>query len=327
MKPKVYVTRRLHADVMALLAAHTELTFNAEERPLTEAEIIAGARECDGLLPMGSDYVTAAVIADCPRLRVLANCGGGVEKIDLPAATARGIIVTNTPAVMANAAADLAFGLILATARHFIAGDRLVRSGKWQVLGPSDFAGLELADATLGLIGFGNIGQAMARRAKGFGLRVRYWNRTRLAPEAEAACGVEYRERDALLAAADIVSVHVSSKPETRHLIDAAALARMQRTAILINTSRGAVVDEAALARALHDGTIAGAGLDVFEREPAVHPELLTAPHTTFLPHIGSATVATRRRMAMIAAENLLAALAGKRPPNGVNPEVLGGPT
>jgi glyoxylate reductase len=272
---------------------------------------------------MGSDYIPASIIAGCPRLRALANCGGGVEKIDLRAATARGIVVTNTPAVMANAAADLAFGLLLATARHFIAGDRLVRSGTWQVLGPSDFAGLELDGATLGLIGFGHIGQAMARRARGFGLRVIYWNRTRLSSDAEAAHGVEYCERDALLAEADIVSVHVASKPETRHLIDAAALGRMRRTAILINTARGAIVDEAALARALHDGTIAGAGLDVFEREPAVHPELLTAPNTTFLPHIGSATVKTRRRMAMIAAENLLAALRGERPPNCVNPEVL----
>ncbi len=323
MKPKIYVTRQLHADVMNLLAAHAELTFNAEERPLSEAEIIDGARDCEGLLPMGSDTIRAAVFAACPRLRALANCGGGVEKIDLKAANARRVIVTNTPAVMANAAADLAFGLVIATARHFIAGDRLVRSGAWQVLGPADFAGLELADATLGLIGFGNIGQAMARRARGFGLRVIYWNRTRLAPEAETAHAVEYRERDDLLREADIVSLHVSSKPATHHLIDAAALARMKRTAVLINTSRGAVVDESALARALHHRTIAGAGLDVFEREPAVDPELLSAPNTTFLPHIGSATITTRRRMAMSAAENLLAALAGRRPPNCVNPEVL----
>lgn len=326
MKPKVYVTRRLHSDVMDLLAEHTDLSFNAEERPLTEAEIIAGARSCDGLLPMGSDFIRKEVFDGCPKLRVLANCGGGVEKIDLETATARGVVVTNTPGAMANAAADLAFGLLISTARHFTAGDQLVRSGKWQVLGPSDFAGIELCEATLGLMGFGNIGKAMARRAKGFGMRVIYWNRTRMSSEDEVAHGVAYRNRESLLREADFVSLHVSYKPETHHLIDKSALAGMKPTGIIINTSRGAVIDERALAEALHHGTIGGAGLDVFEQEPRVEPTLLTAPNCTFLPHIGSATITTRRRMAMMSAENLLAVLAGRTPPNCVNPEVLKSP-
>lgn len=326
MNPKVYVTRRLHNDVMDLLAAKTELSFNQEERPLTTDEIIAGARDCEGLLPMGSDCIPRAVVEGCPKLRVVANCGGGVEKIDIETATTRGVVVTNTPGTMANAAADLAFGLLISAARHFTAGDRLVRSGKWQVLGPSDFAGIELCEATLGLIGFGNIGKAMARRAKGFDLRTIYWNRTRMSPADEAVHGVEYRDRETLLREADFVSLHVSYKPETHHLINKVALAGMKPTGIIINTSRGAVVDEKALAEALHNGTIGGAGLDVFEREPRVEPELLTAPNCTFLPHIGSATVTTRRRMAMMSAENLLAVLEGRTPPNCVNPEVLNSP-
>lgn len=326
MKPKVYVTRRLHSDVMDLLTAETDLSFNTEERPPAEGEIIAGARDCDGLLPMGSDHIRAAIFESCPKLRVLANCGGGVEKIDIETATARGVVVTNTPGAMANAAADLAFGLLISTARHFTAGDQLVRAGKWQVLGPSDFVGTELSEATLGLIGFGNIGKAMARRARGFGLRTIYWNRTQLSADEEMAHGVEYRERTDLLREADFVSLHVSYKPGTHHLIDEAALNAMKPTGIIINTSRGAVIDEKALAGALHNGKIGGAGLDVFENEPRVEPDLLTAPNCTFLPHIGSATITTRRRMAMMSAENLLAVLNGKTPANCVNPEVLQSP-
>lgn len=323
MKPKIFLARPIPQSVIDRLSAESELTFNSEDRTLTQGEIIAGAQGCDGLLSTGNDRIDAAVLDACPSLKIVSNFAVGYDNIDVAAATDRGIPVTNTPDVLTEATADIAFGLLIAAARRFTEGEAMVRNGKWKGFGPLLLLGTDLHGTTLGVVGFGRIGKAVARRAHGFGMRVIYWNRTRLSAEAEKELRVEYRERNEVISKADFISLNVASTPDTRHLIDEAALTCMKSTAILVNTARGPVVDEKALARALHAGTIAAAGLDVFEQEPKVEPELLTAPNCTVLPHLGSATVQTRTRMGMIAADNLLARLSGKRPPNCVNPEVL----
>jgi glyoxylate reductase len=324
MKPKVFLTRRMPPAVMERLAAETALAWNGAERAPTRDELLAGVRGCDALFCTIAERVDAEVLAAGTGLKVVANFGVGYNHIDVAAATSRRVPVTNTPGVLTAATADIAFGLLLATARRFHEGEVLVRADRWHGWEPLQLLGADLAGATLGLVGFGRIGQAMARRAQGFDLRVIYWNRTRLPADEEARLGVEYREHDALLAEADFVSLHVAYTPATHHLIDAAALARMKPKAILVNTARGAVVDEQALVHALRSRQIAAAGLDVYEREPALEAGLATLPNCILLPHLGSATVGTRTRMGMMVVDNILAACAGRRPPNCVNPEVLG---
>ncbi len=326
MKPKVFLTRRLPPAVMARLAETTELRAHAADRPATAAELAAGIAGCDALLCNITDRIDAAVLAaGAPTLRVVANFGVGFNNIDVGAATARKIPVTNTPGVLTDATADLAFALLLATARRLGEGERLVRAGQWTGWEPLQMLGSDVGGATLGLIGFGRIGRAMAKRARAFDLKLIYWNRTRLSPAEEAETGAVYRPKEDVLAEADFVSLHVAYTPDTHHLIDAAALARMKRTAILINTARGPVVDEAALAAALQNGTIGGAGLDVFEREPQLDPGLFGLENAVLVPHLGSATIGTRTKMGMIAVDNLLAVCGGQRPPNCVNPQVLAG--
>ncbi len=323
MKPRVFLTRRLPDAVMDRLAGETDLSFHDEGRELSSEELVAAMRECVGVIPTVTNRIDAAVLNACPKLKVVANFGVGYNHIDVAAATARGILVTNTPDVLTAATADVALGLILATARRFSEGERIVREGRWTGWEPLQLLGSDVSGATLGLVGFGRIGQAVAHRARAFDMRILYWNRTRLEPGIELELGVDYRERDELLAEADIVSIHTAYTPETHHLIDAAALARMKPDAILVNTARGSIVDEKALVEALKKKQIAAAGLDVFEREPHVEAELLTLPNCVLLPHLGSATVGTRARMGLLALDNLLAALAGERPPNCVNPEVF----
>ena len=323
MKPRTLVTRLLPPPVMDRLRRETELALEPEDRVFAPAEIIAAAAACEALLPTVTETIDAAVIAAAPRLRVIANFGVGFNHIDVAAATARRIAVTNTPGVLTEATADIAFGLLIAAARRLGEGERLVRSRAWTGWGPLQLLGHDVAGATLGLVGFGRIAQAMARRAHGFGMRVLYWSRARRSAADEEKLGVAYRDRDALLAESDFVSLHVAYTPDTHHWIDAAALARMKPTAVLINTSRGPVVDERALVEALRRGAIAAAGLDVFEREPRLEPGLHDLPNCVLLPHLGSATAGTRTRMGMIAADNLLAACRGERPPNCVNPAVL----
>ncbi len=325
MKPKVFLTRRLPPAVMSRLATETELRVHAGDRAATAAELAAGVRGCDALLCNITDRIDAAVLdAGRPTLRVVANFGVGYNHIDIAAATARNLPVTNTPGVLTDATADLAFALLLASARRLGEGERQVRARQWTGWEPMQLLGADVTGATLGLLGFGRIGKAMARRARAFEMRLVYWNRTRLSPAEEAETGATYLPREEVLAQADFISLHVAYTPETHHLIDAAALARMQRTAILINTARGSVVDEAALVQALRSGTIAGAGLDVFEREPQLDPGLFDLENVVLAPHLGSATIGTRTKMGLIAVENLLAATSGQRPPNCVNPQVLG---
>ncbi|MGH8020817.1 MAG: 2-hydroxyacid dehydrogenase [Opitutaceae bacterium] len=323
MKPRVHLTSRLPDAVMERLAAETDLSFNDGCGDLSGEELAAAMCECEGVIPTVTSRIDAALLNACPKLKVVANFGVGYNHIDVAAATARGIIVTNTPDVLTAATADVAFGLILAAARRFSEGERIVREGRWAGWDPLQLLGSDVSGAMLGIIGFGRIGQAVAHRARAFDMRILYWNRTRLEPGIELELGVDYRERDELLAEADIVSVHTAYTPETHHLIDAAALARMKPTAVLVNTARGSIVDEKALVAALKGKRIAAAGLDVFEREPHVEAGLLALSNCVLLPHLGSATVGTRTRMGMLALDNLLAAVAGEQPPNCVNPEVF----
>jgi glyoxylate reductase len=300
-----------------------EVEAHAEDRPMERQQLLSRIGDRDGLLCMITDAVDEELLGRAPRLKMIANMGVGYNHIDIAAATRRGIPVSNTPGVLTDATADLAFTLILAVARRVVEGDRRVREGKFKLWAPFLFLGREVSGKTLGIVGFGRIGRAVARRAAGFGMRVLYHNRSRLTPAEERESPAEYADLNTLLAQADFVSLHVPLSGETRHLIGAAELSRMKPTAYLINTARGPVVDEVALLATLQRGMIAGAGLDVYENEPALTPGLADLPNVVLLPHVGSATLETRTAMAAMAARNLIAGLDGQRPPNLVNPEVL----
>jgi glyoxylate reductase len=310
-RPRVFATRRLPGPALERLARETELVvWPGAGAPPPEA-LAAGAREAEGLLCLLTDRIDAALLAGCPRLRAISSCSVGVDHVDLAAAAARGIPVGHTPGVLVETTADLAFGLLLAAARRIVEADRFVREGRWSFehrWDPEALLGRDVHGATLGIIGLGAIGRALARRAQGFGMRVLGWSRTPRRVE-----GVEPRALPALLAEADFVSVHVALTPQTRGLLDARALAALRPGAILVDTARGGIVDEAALAAALASGRIAAAALDVFAREPLDPASpLLAAPNLVLTPHIGSASIATRTRMADLAVENLLAGLAGR---------------
>jgi glyoxylate reductase len=310
----VLTTYPLPPEARAVLG-DVRLTTYRGPQPMPAVLLARRARDVDGLLSLLTDRVDRALLAHAPHLRVVANCAVGYDNVDLGAAAARGIVVTNTPDVLTETSADLAFALILAAARRVCEGDRLVRAGRWRGWSPDLLLGRDVHGATLGIVGLGRIGAAVARRARGFGMRVLYHQRRRAAHPPAAATRVSLAR---LLAMADVVSLHVPLTAATRHLIGARELARMRRGAILVNTSRGAVVDEAALVRALTSGKLAAAGLDVFAREPHVSRELRALPNVVLTPHVASATTATRARMAVVAARNLAAALAGRRPPNAV---------
>jgi lactate dehydrogenase-like 2-hydroxyacid dehydrogenase len=319
--PKVLVTRRLPEAVERELAGDFDVTLNRDDAPLGRDALRDALSRYDGVLCTVTDPIGADVLdAEPLRARILANFGVGFDHIDRAAAAARGIVVSNTPGVLTDDTADLAITLLLAAARRAGEGERLVRSGRWTGWGPTHHLGARVTGKTLGIVGLGRIGRAVARRAKdGFGMRVLV--STRRPPDAAEAArlGVEIcRSLDELLGAADFVSLHVAATPETRHLIGAAALAAMQRHAMLINTTRGEVVDEAALAAALRDGRLAAAGLDVYEREPVVHPELLALENVVLLPHLGSATLEAREAMGRRALANLRAFFAGESVPDPV---------
>ncbi|HEX5621455.1 MAG TPA: D-glycerate dehydrogenase [Solirubrobacteraceae bacterium] len=304
---KVFVTRRLPFEALDRLREVHEVDEWPGDMPPSPDEMRAGVAEAEGLLSLVTDRVDAAMLDAAPRLRAIANMAVGTDNIDLEAAAERDIPVGNTPDVLTDATADLAFALLLALARKIVPGAAKVRDGEWHTWEPAGDLGADLAGATLGVIGWGRIGQAVARRAEGFGMEVIHSSRS---------SGVAL---DELLARADFVSVHTPLTPETRHLIDTDALARMKPTALLINTARGGVVDQDALREALDAGQIAGAALDVTDPEPlpADHP-LLDAPNLLVVPHVGSATVRTRAKMAAMAVENLLAALDGRPMPHPV---------
>jgi len=321
----VLVTRGVPEPVRARLAGGCRLEVWEGEGVMPRAELLDRVAGKAGLLAMLTDRVDAELLDRAgPGLLVVANFAVGYDNLDLDACTARGVLATNTPDVVTEATADMTWALLLAAARRVAEGDRFLRARRPWVWGPEFFLGFEVHGRTLGVIGLGRIGRAVARRAAGFAMPVVYTAGHRLPPEEEAALGVAWRELDELLAEADFVTVHTGLSPATRHLIGAERLARMKPTAVLVNTARGPIVDEAALVAALRAGELGAAGLDVFEREPELHPGLLELDNVTVAPHLGTATLATRVAMGMAAAGNLLAAVEGRRPPNLLNPDALG---
>jgi glyoxylate reductase len=316
--PRVLVTRPIAPEAIEILRSACQLSIGPESREFSRSELLAAVRDCQGLLVVGHPRIDGALLDAAPGLRVVSNFGVGVDHIDVGAATARGVWVTNTAGSLTETTAELAWGLILAATRRIAEGDRLVRQNLWKGFGPFFFLGTELTGKTLGIVGAGRIGQAVVRRAPAFGMTVLYWSRTPK-PELEASRGSRANDLEELLRQSDVVVLTVALTPETHHLIGERELSFMKKTAFLINIARGSVVDEAALAAALEEGRIAGAGLDVYEKEPEVHPGLLRSPQAVLVPHIGSATVETRRRMAVLAAENCRAALEGRTPPLALN--------
>jgi glyoxylate reductase len=326
-KPRLFLTRRIPDPGLALIREAFVVTGGEEDCPLERESLLRGVAGADALLCLLTETVDGAVMdAAGPRLAVISSMAVGVDNIDVAAATARGILVTNTPGVLTDATADLTWALILSTVRRVAEGDRMVREGRSGHWSPFMLLGRDIGALTLGIVGMGRIGQAVARRALGWDMRVIYTRRSGPLPPDLVPPGARWESRaslDDVLREADIVSLHVPLLPETRHLIGPRELAVMRPDAYLINAARGPVVDEAALVDALRSGRLAGAGLDVFEREPEPAPGLADLPNVTLLPHLGSATVETRGRMAELAALNAIAAVRGEPVPNPVNPEVL----
>ena len=323
-RPRVFVTRRLPGDALDRLAAETEMRLWEDPLPPPRETLLAKARQADGLLTLLTDRVDEELLGVAPRLRAVSNMAVGFDNIDVPACTARGILVGNTPGVLTDTTADFAFALLMAAARRIVEADAFTRAGKWQTWDPGLLLGQDIHHATIGIAGMGQIGQAVARRARGFDMRILYVDAIPR-PEIEAETGARRVDLDTLLRGSDFVTLHVPLLPETRGMIGATQLAMMKPDAVLINTSRGPVVDQRALAAALQQGRPGMAALDVTDPEPvALDDPLLALPNVIIAPHIASGSRATRERMAAMSVDNLLASLRGERPPNCVNPEALG---
>jgi lactate dehydrogenase-like 2-hydroxyacid dehydrogenase len=321
MKPTVLVTREVFDETLKFLGQHCEIESNQEDRAFDPETLARRLADKDGVMCALTDRIDDKLLARCPKVKAVANIAVGYNNIDLPACTARGVMATNTPGVLDDSTADLAWALILGTARRLTELERRVRGGEWTGWRLKQWLGIDVHHATLGIFGMGRIGQTIARRAAGFEMKVLYHNRRRLTADIEQRLGATYVTQDELLRQADFVVLQVPYSPETHHMIGARELKLMKPTAILINSTRGGVVDDAALIAALRGGVIRAAGLDVFENEPRLNPEFLRLDNVVLMPHIGSSTEATRRAMAMTAARNLVAALTGGKPPNLLNPE------
>ena len=320
-RPRVLLMHPILDPGPAILAEAADVITYPPDRPLDEANIRQAAEGCVGIVSQLMDPIREAVLS-LPGLKIVSNVAVGFDNIDVAAATAHKVMVTNTPGVLDDATADFAFTLIMATARRIVEADNFTRQGRFRGWAIDMMLGADVFGATLGLIGVGRIGRGVAHRAKGFNMRVLYYDPHPLPPDAEQQLGATHVDMNRLLAESDFVSVHVPLTQETHHLLSTPQFGQMKRTAILINTSRGPVIDEAALVEALQAKKIAGAGLDVYEREPAVHPGLIPLPNVILAPHIASATVRTRSEMSAMAARNMVTAVRGGGPPNLVNPEV-----
>ncbi|QIZ33871.1 D-glycerate dehydrogenase [Saccharopolyspora sp. ASAGF58] len=321
MDKRIVVTRTVPGSALGVLRQVGDVHVCPQDRPLTAPELREAVRGAHAIVAMLHDRIDAGLVAAAgPQLQVVANVAVGYDNIDVPAVTERGVIVTNTPGVLVDATADLALGLLLMVTRRLGEGDRLLRARQPWTFHLGFMLGAGLQGKTLGIVGLGDIGQAVARRARAFGMSIAYTGRRRAAAEVEAELDARFLPQDELLRTADVVSLHCPLTEQTRHLIDEAALAVMKPTAFLINTSRGPVVDERALAKALQKGQIGGAALDVFEREPEVEPALLDLDNVVVVPHLGSATTETRTAMAELAARNVAAVLTGAEPPTQVRP-------
>jgi glyoxylate reductase len=321
-KPRVFATHRLFEPARKPLQENCDVEYwDKSQRPPRE-EVLQRVKDKDGLICLLTEKVNDELLQAAPKLRIAANVAVGFDNIDVAACTKRGVVATNTPGVLDETTADFAWTLLMAVARRLGEGDALARSGNWKGWDLDQLVGTDVWGKTLGIAGFGRIGRAMARRASGFQMRVIYTDAVRAPAEVEKELRAEYRDMNELLAESDFISVHTPLLPETRGLFDASKFQRMKRTAFLINTSRGPVVDEAALVAALESEKIAGAALDVFEKEPIIHPGLRRA-NVVLAPHIASASLETRTKMACMAAENVVAVLKGRRPANVLNPEAL----
>lgn len=322
MKPQVFISRMLPQQALDMILPICDAEVWQDELPPPRDVLLSKVRDLDGLLTLLTDKVDTVLMDSAPRLKVVSNCAVGFDNIDVPAATQRGIAVGNTPGVLTETTADFAFTLMLAAARRLVASDHYLRAGKWKTWGLTVLLGQDVHGATLGLIGLGRIGAAMAKRATGFDMRVLYYDPARH-PDLEQKLGITYADLDTLVRQSDFVSIHTPLTPQTKHLVNADLLRKMKKTAILINTSRGPVVDQAALYAALRDGVIGGAALDVTDPEPmALNDPLLTLDNCIIAPHIASASIVTRTKMATMAAANLLAGLRGEPLPTPVNPDV-----
>ena len=325
-KKKILVTGRLPDEVMEHLAAVCDMEANREDRPMERQQVLDKITDKEGLLSVITDRVDAELMDRAPNLKIISNLAVGTNNIDVAAATDRGIAVTNTPGVTTEPTADLTLGLILAVARRIVEEDRLTREGKFQFWAPMLFLGRSVARKTLGIVGFGAIGQAVAKRARGFDMSLLYHQRRQLDPAKERQMGIEYADFGRLLRESDFVSLHVPLTDKTRYLIGMPQLKQMKPTAFLINASRGPVVNEKDLVEALRMRVIAGAGLDVYENEPALAPGLTELPNVVLTPHVGSGTIEDRTLMARMASENLLAGLKGEVLRHILNPDVFRNP-
>lgn len=324
MKPKILVTRAIFPETIERLSQHCEIDYNDRDAALPADQLAARLSDKVGAITLLSDRIDAAALAGASSLKAVCNVAVGYNNFDLAAITQAGVMATNTPGVLNDTTADTAWALLLATARRIVSADKWVRAGQWQGWKfHDDWFGNDVHHATLGILGMGRIGQAVARRAAGFDMRVIYHNRSPLPADIEQACKATRVDKEALLRESDFLVLLLPYSPAAHHTIGAAELAQMKPSAHLINIARGGIVDDSALIEALRQKRIAGAGLDVFENEPALDPRYFALDNVVLTPHIGSSTRATRLAMAMLAADNLIAALAGKRPPNLLNPDVL----
>lgn len=323
-RPKALVTHPLFEAARAILNASCDAEYWTQPERISREELLRRVKDKDALVCLLTDRVNDELLHAAPKLRIAANVAVGFDNIDVPACTKRGVVATNTPGVLDETTADFAWTLLMAVARRLGEGEQLARSGNWKGWDLDQLCGTDVWGKTLGILGFGRIGRAVARRAQGFQMKVIYHDAVRVSESVARELHAEYRELHAVLAESDFISVHVPLLPETRRLLSTPQFLRMKPTAFLINTSRGPVVDEAALVRALESGAIAGAALDVYENEPSIHPGL-KRPNVVLAPHIASASIETRTKMACMAAENVIALFTERKPPNALNPEVLQG--
>jgi len=319
----VLVTRKVFDEAINLLAKHFDVESNQRDTPVSPAQLVRRLQQKAGAITLLTETIDERLLAQCPELKIVCNVAVGYNNIDVKACTRRGIMVTNTPGVLDDTTADFTWTLLLTAARRVVEADKFFRTGKWKGWGLMQFLGCDVHHKTLGVVGFGRIGKGVARRARGFDMRVIYTDVQRVDEVTEREYGVMYVDKRTLLRESDFVTLHVPLLPETTHFISQPEFALMKKTAILVNASRGPVVDEKALVKALREGKIAGAGLDVYEKEPRCERALVGMKNVVLAPHIASASVETRTKMAVMAAQNLIAGLGGQRPPNLVNPEVL----
>jgi glyoxylate reductase len=321
-KPKVYSTHQLFEEARKILDAECEVQYWTDSERPPRDEVLRRVKDKEGLVCLLTEKVNEEFLRSAPKLRIASNVAVGYDNIDVDACSKRGVAVTNTPGVLDETTADFAWTLLMTVARRVAEGELLARSGNWKGWNLDQLCGADVWGKTLGIVGFGRIGRSVARRASGFQMKIIYTDAVRVSEEVEKSLNAEFRDMNSLLAESDFISLHVPLLPETRGLFDAPKLLRMKPTAFLINTSRGPVVEEAALVTALENNKIAGAALDVFENEPFLHPGL-KRPNVVLTPHIASASIETRTKMALMAANNIIAVFKGRRPPNLLNPDVF----